>query len=318
MNAQGGSSGSETTRKFVQRLKDIRSANAGRSDNEMQEALKEALRAELSGMSESDAERVLEETRRLLIAEAEQREARIESLEADRKRLQSEVASLKSERDQLQTAAASPPAAGGPSGLTAEQVKTLQVVRDGLRRVASGEQVDPASIGLAEAQGRLFRLMSSLLKFALNYEQSVQLLLFAAEVGPRPDTLQRAKQKKVIQARFHACLDNKAGSVQALQQALERNSRFLVALNGAYMESVKRGPRTLLGEFDPQSIADTSQRKFGGGLNPDKAWKAFMDIHSEVASLPWEDIWSRFFESTFQESLGDYLRPAAADTDAKA
>jgi len=315
MNARGGSTGSETTRKFVQRLKEIRSANAGQGDDELQEALKQALRTELEGMSESDAERLLDETRRFLISEAEQRETRIESLEKDLKRLQSEVSSLTAERDRLKSASASAPAAGEASGLTAEQVRTLHVIRDGLRRVASGEQVEPESIGLAEAQGRLFRLMCSLLKFALNYEQSVQLLLFAAEVGPRPDTLQRARQKKVIQARFLACLDNKAGSVQALQQTLERNSRFLVALNGAYMESIKRGPRILLGEFDPQSIAETSQRKFGGGLNPDKAWKAFMDIHSEVASLPWEDLWSRFFESTFQESLGDYLRPAKSDTD---
>jgi len=317
MNPQGGSTGSETTRKFLQRLKDVRSANAGRPEEQMQEALRQALRAGLDGMAESDAERVLEETRRFLIAEAEQRESRITSLEAESKQLHSRVAALQAERDQLKSTPA--PASGKAAGLTAEQVKSLQVIRDGLRRVASGQQVEPESIGLAEAQGRLFRLMSSLLKFALNYEQSVQLLLFAAEVGPRPDTLQRARQKKIIQARFHACLDNKVGSVQALQQALERNSRFLVALNGAYMEAIKRGPRALLGEFDPQSIAETSQRKFGGGLNPDKAWKAFMDIHSEVASLPWEDIWSRFFESTFQESLGDYLRPAAeSDTDTNA
>ena len=317
MNPQGGSSGTETTRKFLQRLKDVRSANAGRPEEEMQEALRQALRAGLDGMAESDAERVLEETRRFLIAEAEQRESRITSLEAESKQLHSRVAALQAERDQLKSTPA--PVSGKAAGLTAEQVKSLQVIRDGLRRVASGEQVEPESIGLAEAQGRLFRLMSSVLKFALNYEQSVQLLLFAAEVGPRPDTLQRARQKKIIQARFHACLDNKVGSVQALQQALERNSRFLVALNGAYMEAIKRGPRALLGEFDPQSIAETSQRKFGGGLNPDKAWKAFMDIHSEVASLPWEDIWSRFFESTFQESLGDYLRPAAeSDTDTNA
>ena len=317
MNAPGGTTGNETTRRFVQRLKDVRSANAGRPEDELQEALQQALRAGLDGMSESDAGRVLEETRRFLIAEAEQRESRIAGLEAELKQLHSRVAALQAERDQLKSAPA--PTSGKPAALTAEQIMTLQAVRDGLRRVASGEQVDPESIGLAEAQGRLFRLMSSLLKFALNYEQSVQLLLFAAEVGPRPDTLQRAKQKKVIQARFHACLDNKVGSVQALQQTLERNSRFLVALNGAYMEAIKRGPRALLGEFDPQSIAETSQRKFGGGLNPDKAWKAFMDIHSEVASLPWEDIWSRFFESTFQESLGDYLRPAAgADTDTNA
>jgi hypothetical protein len=317
MNPQGGSTGSETTRKFLQRLKDVRSANAGRPEEQMQEALRQALRAGLDGMAESDAERVLEETRRFLIAEAEQRESRITSLEAESKQLHSRVAALQAERDQLKSTPA--PASGKAAGLTAEQVKSLQVIRDGLRRVASGQQVEPESIGLAEAQGRLFRLMSSLLKFALNYEQSVQLLLFAAEVGPRPDTLQRARQKKIIQARFHACLDNKVGSVQALQQALERNSRFLVALNGAYMEAIKRGPRALLGEFDPQSIAETSQRKFGGGLNPDKAWKAFMDIHSEVASLPWEDIWRRFFESTFQESLGDYLRPAAgSDTDTNA
>lgn len=318
MNAQGGSTESETTRKFVQRLKEVRRANAGRPDEEMQEALKQALQGELNGMTDSDAERMLDETRTFLITEAEQREAHIESLEADVNRLQAEVASLRAERDELKSSPASSPSSQAGAGLTDEQIRTLQVVRDGLREVASGKEVDPASIGLAEAQGRLFRLMSSLLKFALNYEQSVQLLLFAAEVGPRPDTLQRAKQKKVIQARFHACLDNKVGSVQALQQALERNSRFLVALNGAYMESIKRGPRALLGEFDPQSIADTSQRKFGGGLNPDKAWKAFMDIHSEVASLPWEDLWSRFFESTFQESLGDYLRPAKGDTDTNA
>jgi hypothetical protein len=310
MESHGGPAESEAARKFVERLKAVRRANAGRAEGELQEALRQALREQLSGLSESEGGRILDEARLSLIGEAEQREARVESLEADLKRLRSEIEALKVERDRLKAAAPAPSAAGGAGDLTAGQARTLEVVRDGLRRVASGEQVDPASLGLAEAQSRLFRLMSSLLKFTLNYEQSVQLLLFAAEVGPRPDTLQRATQKKVIQARFQACLDNKKGSVMALQEALERNSRFLIALNGAYLEAIKRGPRALLSDLEPESIGKTAQRGFGGGLNPEKAWKTFMDIHSEIASLPWEDLWNRFFEAPFKESLGDYLKPA--------
>jgi plasmid stability protein len=311
MDAQTGPTGDDATRALIEKLKTVRQSCEGRSEDELREILRQALRTELRGLSEVEAGRLLDGVREHLVNEARQRERRLETLEADLRRLASESAALRAERDRLaeenaRLDAAPRGAAGGPpSG------DSLARIREGLSRIAHGQEATAESIGLPRSEERLFRLIRELLRFALNYETGVHELLQEIEVGAGMGTLLRKQQKKIIEQRFVSCLEDEQGSVQALKEALDRNSSFLLRLHEAYSSAVKQGTRSLLNEFDPQPILDDCKGALGI-MNFEKAWRSFSSRQSDLSSLPPDDIWEQFFQETFKKKLADYLEPGPA------
>jgi hypothetical protein len=304
---QTGAAGDDAaTRVFVEKLKAVRQACEGHQDDELRETLRQALRAELSGLSEVEVGRRLDLARDYLVGEARQREQALQRLEVEVRRLASDSEALRAERDRLAEEnarlRAAPGHAAGRPGLD----ETIAKMRDGLHLLTQGKEVTPESIGLPQSEGRLFRLVGELLLFALNYETGVHALLQEIDVGPGMGTVLRKKQKRIIEDRFRACLDNREGSIQALQEALTKNSRFLLELNEAYTTAVRQGVQSLLNDLDPQPILDENKGALGM-INFEKAWRAFSNRHSDLGSLPPADVWERFFQETFKKKLADYL-----------
>jgi len=301
MEAPGGATADDATRGLVEKLKSVRSSLEGRPDDEVQEALRQALRSEMSGLSEGEAGRRLDGARDRLVGEARDRARRAEQLEAEVRRLTSQL-------EELRAAAAGSKGAGRAGAPAGDASATLGTIRDALRQITQGKDVPSESLGLPASESRLFRLVRELLLFALNFERGVHGLLLAIEVGPGLDSRMGRQQKKIIENRFRACLDDEEGSVQALKEALARNSRFVLQLNDAYATAIRHGTRSLLEDIDPQPIVDSSQGRLGG-LNFEKAWKAFTDRYADLSSLPPEDTWARFYQDPFKQKLADYLEP---------
>ena len=292
MDAQSGPVADDATRSLVEKLKSARNSLQDRPDNEIQEALRQALRTALDGLSEAEADRRLDGARDLLVDNARQRERQVEDLQNEVRRLTTELETLRSNRQ-----------AGADSGDT---TATLTTIREALRKITRGQDVTSESLGLPPSEARLFRLVRELLLFAQNFETGIHGLLLAIEVGPGLDSRMGKQQKKIIENRFRACLDDKEGSVQSLKEALARNSRFVLQLNDAYSSAIRHGTRALLDDLDPQPIIDSSQGKLGG-LSFERAWKSFTSRYADVSSLPPEDAWARFYQEPFKSKLGDYM-----------
>lgn len=302
MDAQPGRQADDATIALVDRLKAVRKSSEGRPEDEVQEALRQALRAELSGVPDAEAGTRLDAARALLVGEARGRERRVEDLEAEVRRLAGELEALR----------------GGDKGkaprgaaASSDSTATLDTIRDGLLRITGGQDVTPDSLGLPPSEARVFRLIRELLLFARNFETGVHGLLMAIEIGPGLDSRMGQRQQKIIEDRFRACLQDEEGSVEALKEALARNNRFVLQLNDAYETAIRQGTHALIDELDPQPIIDSCQSRLGG-LNFEKAWKAFASKYSDLSSLPPEDTWARFFQDPFKEKLGDFVDPGGA------
>ena len=314
MSTHAGPAADDPARQFVHKLKEARRSCEGRPEGEMRSTLQQALRAELAGLSEADAARRLDGAREMLIGEARSREQRLERVEAQLRSLMTEAEALRAERDRLaaagstgRTSAAPQPASSSSSPLSEglEPEEALSVVREGLREITLGKKVAAESLGLRPGGDRLFRLFTELLLFALNFETGVHGLLTEIEVGPAMDSMLRVQQKKIIQSRFRACLDDEPGSIQALKDALARNSRFLLELHAAYTSAINQGTQAILDTVDPQPIQDESRGMMG--IDKDRAWKTYRNLHTDLINLAPSDIWDRFFQKPFKDRLGDYL-----------
>jgi hypothetical protein len=302
------SAGGETGR-LIEKLKSVRAAHAAGPPEALREALRHAIQETLGGLPMEESGRRLEQVRAQIVAEARQREERAERLEAEMGRLTSEVASLRAERDRLASenarlASAGPaPAAGGAD--------LLEKFREGLRKMAKGEQVTPESLGLPSSEARFFRLTQELLGFALRVEFGVQGLLADVGVVRGMDTRIMKRLDQLIRDRFRACLDNQKGSIQALQETLKRNSKFLLDLNDAYAAAIRQGVPALLGEMDPQPILENNAGRFGM-TNYEGAWRELSTRQNDLSAMTPRDTWERFFQKPFQEKLGEGVGPAAA------
>ncbi len=310
MDAQTSSKDDQATRSFVEKLKSVRRAGAGRPDDEMREALKQAVRAELGGLPEVEAGRMLDRARDVLVGEARQREQRLETLEAEARRLTSQAESLRAERDHLaeecaRLKASPPPATGSWSG------ETLVTMRQGLLQITQDPEANPDSLGLPPSEARLFRLVRELLLFALNFESGVHELIQRIQVMRYgQNSMMMKQQKKIIRDRFVRCLDDKEGSVQALKQALDRNKSFLMALYEAYNSAIPQGSRSLLDQLDPQAILDETKGMLLDRF--EKAWRTFSNRHADLSSLPERDLWEQFFDPPFKQKMGEHLDSGTA------
>ena len=105
--------------------------------------------------------------------------------------------------------------------------------------------------------------------------------------------------------RFRACLDNKQGAQQALKEALARNARFVVDLNGGYNAALSEGTRALLEELEPQPILDEHKRMLG--FDYEAAWKVFVRQQGDLGNLTRSELWERYYSKPFQAKLSGYL-----------
>lgn len=301
-----GASVEQVTQRLAERLVVIRREQAEASEEERRLTFRQALNEGLQGLGDESANQVLDRIRERLIAEARERErqvgelqARVGELTAERDRLREENAELR------QATPAGTPEAQAP--LPAADGDALARVRDGLQQIASGKKVTAESIGLPEAEARFFRLVQELLKFAQDYEMGLNFLLAEFRIGPSKDmdTQMMRHMKQLVRRRFRDCLEGKEGSVQALQDTLARNARFLIDLNNAYSTSLNEGTRTLLAELDPMPILEANKRMIGH--NFEEAWRQISQKQADLANLSKDELSERFYFAPFQSKLADYL-----------
>lgn len=312
MDAHSSPRDDESIRIFVEKLKSARRAGAGRPEDEVREALRQLVRAELGGLTEVEAGRRLDRAREWLVGEARRREERIETLEAEVGRLAAQAESLRAERDRLLEDRARPQstpgavAGGAPGG-------SLDKMREVLLLTTQNPDANPDALGLPPAETRLFRLIRELLLFALNFETGVHDLVQRIQVMRfGQNSIMVKQQKKIIRDRFRACLDNKEGSVQALKEALDRNKSFLIALYEAYNAAIQQGSRAMLDQLDPQTILDETKGMLLDRF--EKAWRTFSNRHADLSSLPEGDLWEQFFDAPFKQKMSGHIEPGAART----
>ena len=298
MRTQASSSNDDATQRLAEKLKLIRGQHQGSPEERSRQALQEALREELGTLSEEDAGRRLDHLREHFLGEAREREEQFETLRTEVNRLQSEADTLRASRDSFEKQLRDQSLQKAQTGSN----DTLQKIRDGLNDITSSKPVTPESMGLTESEGRLFQLIKELLEFAFRIELFIQGLLEEAGAA-RSDTHMMKMRNKMVRDRFRACLENKTGSVRALKESLEKNSRFLVDFNAAYQTAIKQGVPLLLTELDPEPILEECK----GRLSTD--WDGFhrkvSTRHMDLVNLDAADRWERFFLDAFRAKLAE-------------
>jgi hypothetical protein len=307
MSQNPGMNIDESAARLLERLTALRQANADATEGDRREAFQRALDQELAGQPADTAKRVVAAVRERLIAEARERDSRLGGLEQELTQLRGQLESVRAERDRLdeevrrvktESAAATP---GAPVSSD-----STQRIREALFKGSKGETVDAETTGLPPNDARLLGLFQELLSFTLLYEQSVNVLLQSLQVGPGMDTQQIKGMKEEVRDRFRACLENKEGSVEALQAALEKKKSFLIDLNQAYQASLYEGTRAMLSQLDPQPIAE-AHRKPIIGVDHGEAWKTIGRAQNDLVSASKNELWERFFIEPFRSRLARHM-----------
>jgi hypothetical protein len=306
MGSPDNASVEQVTEQLADRLVAIRREQAEAPEEERRQSFGQALGEGLQGLDEASASRVLDGIRERLIAEARDRERQVGELQARVQELTVERDRLREENEQLGQAAPAEPAETPQAG-PAARGDALARVREGLQQIAAGKKVTAESIGLPEEEARFFRLVQELLRFAQDYEMGLNFLLAEFRIGPSKDmdTQMMRHMKQLVRRRFRDCLEGKEGSVQALQDTLSRNARFLIDLNNAYSTSLQEGTRTMLAELDPMPILEANKRMIGH--NFEEAWRQISQKQADLANLSKDEMSERFFFEPFQSKLADYL-----------
>lgn len=307
MAEQRAAAGGEETRRLVSKLKEVRQQIEGRPADQRRQDLMRALQEELTGLSEEEGSRRVEQAREHLVIEARDREQSLAAVQSEVSRLKAEVEVVKAAREvlarenqQLRKSLEGAEPQGGSS-------QSLDKIRAGLRKMADGDEVTPDALGLPPSEARLFRLAQELLGFALKIEFSVQSLLadFGAVQGA--DTRFITGMNKLIRNRFRACLENKQGSIQALREGLDKNLRFLLQLNDAYIAATRGGVPLILAELDPEPILEPHRGRLM--TNYEEAFRSFTTRHTDLSNLSPKEVWERFFLQTFREKLEEVVAP---------
>jgi len=241
--------GDDVTARLLDKLLAVRRSRGDAPETERRQAFHEAIQEEVGGMPAEAADQVLSGVRERLITDAKEKESLSERLEARVRELEGQVTALSAkeehltqENERLRTAASQP----APTGAAAGDV--LGKIRDGLLRHSDGESVTVDAIELPASEVRFFQLLQELLRFALDYELGLNILLAEFKIGPaaQADTRQLRGMKREVQKRFRACMENQEGSIKALKETLSNNARFLIDLNKAYTTCLYAGSQTMI------------------------------------------------------------------------
>jgi len=248
-----------------------------------------------------------------LIAGARDREQQFAELEKQLRQLRTESDDLEAERDRLANEVEKLKAAPRPSAPVSD-ADVLARFRSAMRQFTEGQELEDGSLGLPDAEARLCRMVLALLRFALRFEDAVNVLLMEFQVGPVKDmnTRQARTYMRVIRDRFQACLDGKEGSIEALREILDRNSRFLIELNTAYARCIYDGSKAMLSSLDPQPILAEHKRMMGH--NFEEAFHALSRIQGDLSNLTRSELWGQFFSQPFRERFASYSEADTSDS----
>jgi len=297
---------------LVERLSAARTMQKDAPEPQRRELFRQTLEEALQGLSAKESGVVLAGMRERLIQRAAEREDRLTQQDDRIAKLETELAAANQEADRLsaenrklqQAPSRQPPAAAAAA---ADGGGSLQRLREALITMATKPNITAESIGLPASEARFFSLMQELLRFAIDYEMGVNLLLAEFSIGPAADmdTKMVRGLKQQVRARFRACLEDRDGSMQALKEILKRNARFIVDLNSAYAKSIHEGGQAMLDELDPQARLDAHKRMIG--FNFEEAFRDVERTHGDLSQLSRGEVWERYYFDSFRLMLASYL-----------
>jgi len=274
-------------RHLLEQLLRTRQSVREASEAERREALLETLRAGVPANDPAAANTRLDAVRQLVLLQARDAQELGERMAAETERLASEVQRLEAENSRLRSTK--------PDTL-------LRILREGLRQIADDETPDPPPAGLPAEDGAMLLLLEELLTFAIRVQTGVEVFLLDARSGLDSSKSMVRPFARATRSRLKDCLAGKAGALDALRQALNRDSRFLIQINGAYLGAISGGSKSLLEELNPGPLAETARSKFRG-IDHEKAWEIYETRHSDIASLSRAEMWERFFQEPFRQAL---------------
>lgn len=314
------SAGEDRGERLVERLREVRRGLSGAPARARREALRKELDGQLRSLPAADRGPLIEralgrlrpegggdpQAERELGRRLNETKAKLDDAVAERAKLARERDAAIAARDaaaarvaaveaELAAKRAAPAGAGGMDGF-----------RAGLKAAIEGKKVDPASLGLAPADGRLFRLVREMIDFLHMLEVAragfLKDLAVGAEggMGTRMwDDFQRQVRRRVL-----AVLNDEPGSVKAVQEVLKQQNEFVFSLPEAFRQSIPVGTKALLDELDPEPILETSKRFLM--TDWEKAWGALVQARGDLVNLTKGELWERYFKPPFKEEIGKW------------
>jgi hypothetical protein len=307
---------------LLSRLQNVRSDMAAAPWPQRIEALRSCLKAELGSVSRSEALTNLTKIRASMEAgagseqgdwkvEVDQLNAECKRLRQDRdhlrielsaaEALQDEVDRLKEDKARLESSLDrmkrnKPGGSGG--GLAA--------VREGLVQALEGRMPDPDDLGLADDDAALFRALCEVILFALNYDLGVNTLIW--DISGTMDvqsTTTSLQNRQIFKRLFLTSVQGEADSQEELKDILQKNLKFLLLMNLAYLNCIRDGSQRLLVELDPQQILSRHKRFMG--FDFESAFKEIRRLHGDRANLTRSELWETYFSHKCREELAEYL-----------
>lgn len=198
------------------------------------------------------------------------------------------------------------PAPGGapPSTGSTEVIESL---RRGIRETVDGKRPTAQSLGLPEEQARLFRFVQALVRFLLDLEQLRLGMLKEHEVGTAGGGTQMVRLlASQLKGRMRDVLDDKKGSLQALETTLRANQHFPLALDQAYREACSEAVLKLMEELKTDAILESNKRIFG--YDYEAAWKEISKRLFDLSQMHAMEIWALYLKEPFQTRM-NALKP---------
>ena len=297
----------QSASQLLEKLTSLRQAKADAQESERRQAFERAIDEELSGRPADTAKRVTLAVREQLIADARARDSRGAQAEAELARLQGQLEAVTAERDraqrELQEAKAAAPAASAAAPVTSE---ALERVRGALFKSSGGGEGRPELDRAVRVRGEDVPPGPGAVEFRAGLRARGERA--PAEPADRPRYGHAAAQGDEGRGPGTVPrLPGKQGRVgQGPASGTGKEKSFLIDLNQAYQASLFEGTSSMLGQLDPQPVAE-AHRKPIIGVDYDKAWKALGRVQNDLSALSRTEMWERFYLETFRSKLSTYL-----------
>lgn len=321
---------------LLETLRRTREREEGRPAGERREAILKALKAALDGLPDAVALETVAKARAALHApvppagntgreaaleaEAASLRAAVERERAAAAQAASRVAELEREIGGLRREGSKPAPADARVRELEGRIRELEsrpavagsgegveMFRRGIRETVDGKRPTAQNLGLPEEQARLFRFVQALVRFLLDLEQLRLGMLKEHEVGTAGGGTQMVRLlASQLKGRMRDVLDDKKGSLQALETTLRANQHFPLALDQAYREACSEAVQKLLEELKTDAILESNKRIFG--YDYEAAWKEIAKRLFDLSQMHAMEIWAIYLKEPFQTRM-NALKP---------
>ncbi len=182
----------------------------------------------------------------------------------------------------------------------------FDALREGLVRSLEGTMPDPDDYGLTGDDAALFRSLSEVILFALNYDLGVNTLIW--DISGTMDvqsTTTSLQNRQIFKRLFLTSVKGETDSQDQLKDILQKNLKFLLLMNLAYLNCIRDGSQRMLAVLDPQKVLSRHKRFMG--FDFESAFKEIRRLHGDHANMIRSELWETYFSHKCREELAEYL-----------